>query len=100
MRIPNTGYVIRNTLRLPRKALIRLITLYQSTLSPDHGPLRHLFPHGYCPHHPTCSEFGKQVIERHGVILGTPRLIRRLLSCHPWTKPDDDAIRNAIEKTP
>ncbi|OGJ62984.1 hypothetical protein A3C37_02230 [Candidatus Peribacteria bacterium RIFCSPHIGHO2_02_FULL_53_20] len=83
-----------------KDVVIRVIDLYQSTLSPDHGPLRHLYPYGYCRHHPTCSEFGKQVIAQHGIIRGIPRLIRRVLSCHPWKKPDEEAIREAIEKIP
>ena len=81
-----------------KNAAIKMINLYQSTLSFDHGPLRHLFPYGYCRHHPTCSEFGKQVIAKYGVIRGIPKAIRRVLSCHPWKKLDDEAIRNAIEK--
>lgn len=87
-------------INFPRRIFLGLIALYQSTLSPDHGPLRHLYPYGYCRHHPTCSEFGRQVITQHGVILGMPRLMRRVVSCHPWKKPDEQAIGNASDPPP
>jgi putative component of membrane protein insertase Oxa1/YidC/SpoIIIJ protein YidD len=72
---------------LPRRTATALITLYQATLSPDHGPFRHLYTYGYCRHSPTCSEYGKRVIANRGVVVGGVLLARRLLSCHPWRKP-------------
>lgn len=70
--------------RLPRRLIALLITIYQHTLSPDHGPLKSLFPHGYCRFHPTCSEYGKQAILKYGVILGVPKTIWRIFRCNPW----------------
>ncbi len=61
-----------------------LIRLYQKTLSPDHGPLRHLFPNGYCRFHPTCSEYAHQALTKHGYFKGSWLAGRRLLKCHPW----------------
>lgn len=66
-----------------RTAIISLITLYQRTLSPDHGPLRRLFPHGVCRFHPTCSEYMKQAVRSHGVRRGVAMGARRLSRCHP-----------------
>lgn len=62
------------------------ITLYQKTLSFDHGPMRVLFPHGYCRFHPTCSEYSKQVILKYGVFCGVFKGIYRVLRCNPWNK--------------
>lgn len=90
---------MRNPLRhiwlLPRKAIAALITLYQRTLSLDHGPLRHLYRYGYCRHHPTCSEYGKRVVLERGTIVGTLLTAKRLLTCHPWRKPDPERIMRA-----
>ncbi|MFH0769920.1 MAG: membrane protein insertion efficiency factor YidD [Candidatus Peregrinibacteria bacterium] len=83
---------------LPRSLAIRAIGVYQATLSPDHGPLKHLYPLGYCPHEPTCSDYGRQVISERGLIRGGILLMKRLLSCHPWTKPHPERIRKAILK--
>lgn len=74
------------------RGAIALITFYQRTLSPDHGPLKALYPHGYCRHSPTCSEYAKEIIARRGFFLGVPRAVLRVLSCNPWTKPSDEKI--------
>jgi putative membrane protein insertion efficiency factor len=60
------------------------IRLYQKTLSPDHGPLRRLFPNGYCRFHPTCSEYAHQALTKHGFFKGSWLAGKRLLKCHPW----------------
>lgn len=66
--------------------LIFLITLYQKTLSPDHGPLRHIFKGGYCKFHPTCSEYTKQSIKKNGSVIGIAKGIKRILKCNPCSK--------------
>jgi|GEM_PF-537011 len=82
---------------VPRRSLIALIMLYQATFSPDHGPLKSLFPYGYCRHSPTCSEYGVRVIGRWGTIIGGLLTIRRVLSCHPWAPVSDERMRSAID---
>ena len=77
---------------LPRKGAILLIRGYQATLSPDHGPLRHLYPHGYCRHTPTCSEYGKIMIGERGLLTGSLMLLRRLISCNPWKQLSERKI--------
>lgn len=83
----------RHIWHLPRKGIVALIVLYQHTLSPDHGPLRVFFPHGVCVYEPTCSEYGKQIVNERGVVVGGFLLAKRLLSCHPWGKPNEEKIR-------
>lgn len=77
----------------PSSIAIAVITAYQKTLSPDHGPLRHLHAYGYCRHSPTCSQYGKQVIAQRGLLLGGWLLLKRILSCHPWAKISDEKYR-------
>ncbi|MDD4628595.1 MAG: membrane protein insertion efficiency factor YidD [Candidatus Peribacteraceae bacterium] len=80
---------------LPRKTIVMVITLYQHTLSPDHGPLRHLYRYGYCRHAPTCSEYGKRMVAERGAVVGGFLLFKRILSCHPWKKPSPERIMQA-----
>lgn len=93
---------LRHLLALPRLAGLGLVWLYQHTLSPDHGPLKVLFPHGYCPQHPTCSEFAKQRITQDGLVIGGAAAFIRALTCHPWRKPDaarlEELARKAAER--
>lgn len=77
-------------LRVLRAPFIGLIRLYQKTLSPDHGPLRRLFPEGYCKFNPTCSEYTRLAIEKNGVIVGTLRGGWRILRCNPCSRGGDD----------
>lgn len=83
---------------VPRAALITLVTLYQKTLSPDHGPLQTLFPHGYCPQHPTCSEYAKQMLRKNGAFMGSVQATWRVIRCTPWTKPTDEKLQMLAQK--
>lgn len=66
-----------------RRVLVVLIQLYQRTLSFDHGWFRHLYPGGFCRFYPSCSEYGRQCIENHGVLKGGWLTGRRILRCNP-----------------
>jgi putative membrane protein insertion efficiency factor len=74
----------------PRALIIGVITAYQHTLSPDHGPLKYLNPHGYCRHSPTCSQYAKEQIGNRGLMIGGLLSMKRLLSCHPFAKISDE----------
>lgn len=67
--------------------LLGLITIYQKTLSLDHGWLRgrHLF--GYCRFYPSCSEYAFQAIDNFGILRGTYLATLRILSCNPLHPP-------------
>jgi putative membrane protein insertion efficiency factor len=62
--------------RLPARALIMLVRLYQRTLSPLVGR--------QCRFHPTCSNYMIGAVEKYGALRGAWRGTRRLLRCHPW----------------
>jgi putative membrane protein insertion efficiency factor len=57
------------------KLLIALIRGYQLTLSPFLG--------GSCRFLPTCSEYAREALERHGAWRGSWLALRRLSRCHP-----------------
>lgn len=77
---------LKTILKLPSKLGIVLILLYQKTISPDHSWLRHKFPGGYCHYTPTCSQYTKMAIEKHGLIRGSLKGAWRVLRCNPFSK--------------
>jgi len=75
-----------------KKSVLRLIQLYQKTLSPDTGWLKHYHPYGFCRFYPTCSEYSRQAIERFGLIKGGLKAVYRLLRCQPFNPGGLDPI--------
>lgn len=62
--------------KLTRKLGILPIRFYQLTLSSFFG--------FHCRYQPTCSAYGIEAIERHGLLKGLALTFRRLMRCHPW----------------
>lgn len=64
--------------------LILPIRFYQLAISPLLGPS--------CRFTPTCSEYAKQAIIKHGPLKGLCLAVRRLLRCHPWGPSGYDPV--------
>jgi hypothetical protein len=73
--------------------ILRLIRLYQKTLSFDHGPLSFLYSEGFCRFQPTCSEYAYQAIKKYGLLKGGLLGIWRILRCNPWSKGGYDPVK-------
>lgn len=73
------------------KLIIFLINIYQKTLSPDHGVFKHAHPHGFCKYYPSCSEYTKQAVQKHGT-LGLFKGFYRILRCNPWSRGGMDPV--------
>ncbi len=71
---------------MSKKILLRIIKIYQSTLSFDHGWLHYFKPLGLCRFRPTCSEYTYQAVEKHGVLGGLYRGFKRILRCNPFNQ--------------
>jgi len=84
---------------IPATASVVLIRLYQRTLSPDHGLLKPLYPHGFCRHHPTCSQYAISVFRTRSFPVAVWLAIKRILSCHPWAKVSDERLKNVIDRS-
>ena len=69
------------------------IKLYQKTLSFDHGPLKHYYPNGFCRFYPTCSQYGLESIQKHGIIKGGILTTWRIIRCNPWNKGGNDPVK-------
>jgi len=77
----------------PRFFVLKLIKVYQKTLSFDHGIFKDLFPGGYCKYHPTCSVYTYQAIEKYGLIKGGLMGAWRILRCNPWSNGGYDPVK-------
>lgn len=78
--------------RLLAVPFILLIEGYQATFSPDHGVFKKLFPYGYCKYEPTCSQYTKEALQKHGVLKGWLLGIWRILRCNPCSKGGVDRV--------
>lgn len=79
-------------LAIPKMAVKSVIRLYQRLASPDHGPLRFLFPNGVCKYHPTCSEYALEAVDEHGIIRGLWMAQGRIFRCTPWAAGGHDPV--------
>ncbi len=78
--------------QLPKIITKGTIRFYQMTISPDHGPLRHLLPYGACKFHPTCSNYAIEAVDEHGVIKGLIMGAGRIMRCHPFADGGLDPV--------
>lgn len=76
-----------------KKLSLLLIKVYQKTLSPDHGPVRHAFPYGYCKFTPTCSVYTYQAIEKYGFWKGWRLGLNRIGRCNPSNSGGIDPVK-------
>lgn len=61
-----------------------LIKVYQTFISP-------LTP-ATCRFHPTCSQYTKEALMKHGFFKGGWLAIKRIFSCHPWGDSGYDPV--------
>ena len=66
--------------------LIKIIKLYQATLS--------LFVGQHCRFFPTCSNYAIDAIKLHGVMKGLYLASSRICRCHPWAEGGIDEVPN------
>ena len=70
--------------RIPRQFLILMIRGYQLGIRPLLA--------GHCKFYPTCSEYGIEALERHGVFKGSWLTARRVCRCHPLRRGGVDLV--------
>ena len=75
-----------------KKIVLKLIKLYQVTISPDHGII-FAGNSTHCRFYPSCSQYAYEAIERFGVGKGLLKGLARVLRCNPLSKGGVDKIR-------
>jgi len=85
--------MIKKIKLLPRTAVLKLIRLYQKTVSLDHGFLADRYPDGYCRFYPSCSEYSHQAIESRGLLRGGLTSLLRILRCNPFSRGGYDPVK-------
>ena len=58
------------------RILIVLIRFYQLAISPLIGPR--------CRYTPTCSQYAREALEKHGLLKGFWLSVKRIARCAPW----------------
>ena len=76
-----------------RLVVIKLIKIYQKTLSFDHGFFKFMYPHGFCKYKPTCSEYAIDAVEKFGLCRGSFKAFYRILRCNPLSKGGWDPVK-------
>jgi len=76
---------MQRALMVPRVIAVSFLRIYKLLVSP-------LLPSA-CRFHPTCSEYMREAIEKHGVVKGVGRGLRRLSRCHPFHEGGFDPVR-------
>ena len=66
------------------RILLFFLRAYQFVLSPLVG--------NQCRFAPTCSQFAREAIERHGALRGSWLALGRVLRCHPWHEGGIDPV--------
>ncbi len=68
----------------PARAMALAIRGYQRFVSPAFPPA--------CRFTPTCSEYARQAILRHGALAGGWLAIKRVARCNPWNPGGEDPV--------
>ena len=68
-----------------RVILISLLKVYQAVISPWLPPS--------CRFVPTCSDYAREAIERHGALRGSSMAVWRLLRCQPFSAGGYDPVK-------
>lgn len=59
-----------------KTVLVALVKVYQYLFRPLLG--------ANCRFYPSCSDYAREAIERHGALTGTWLAVRRIARCHPY----------------
>ena len=68
----------------PRNAAVVVLKGYRFAISPLYGDV--------CRYYPSCSRYGLEAVQEHGVILGGALTAARIIRCNPWAKGGVDDV--------
>ncbi len=64
---------MKKILIAPFLFVIKIYQLFISPLTPN-----------TCRYQPTCSNYAKEALQKHGLLKGGWLALKRIFSCHPW----------------
>ena len=69
--------------------------MQQAVMGALHAYKRYLSPvlPSACRFEPTCSDYMREAVQRHGVLRGVGMGLKRLLRCHPFCEGGFDPVR-------
>ena len=70
------AHKLKKLLQILAYPFILLIKFYQFAISPLIGPK--------CRYTPTCSQYGKEALQKYGILKGGWLTIKRIVRCNPW----------------
>ena len=76
----------------PRYIAVKIVKLYQKTVSFDHGFFKFLYPNGFCRFRPSCSDYAIAALEAYGFWRGGLKSLWRVLRCNPFHAPEVDLV--------
>lgn len=78
---------------IPRFIAIKLIKIYQRTLSFDHSPFKIFYPFGFCRFKPSCSDYAIEALDKYGFFKGGAKAWWRVIRCNPFNKGGYDPLK-------
>ena len=76
--------IVRTLLLLPRNLAVLLLRAYRAVISPLYGDV--------CRYYPSCSRYGLEAVQEHGVVVGGALTAVRICRCHPWAAGGVDDV--------
>jgi putative membrane protein insertion efficiency factor len=73
--------------------ILKLIRIYQKTLSFDHGFFSFINSGYGCRFIPSCSEYTYQAIDKYGTLRGSYIGLKRIIRCNPFSKGGFDPLK-------
>jgi len=67
-----------------RRLVAGVIVVYQTLISPFLGPR--------CRFYPSCSQYAKAAVLKHGLLRGISLAVRRIVRCNPWNPGGVDFV--------
>jgi uncharacterized protein len=67
-----------------RAVVVAPIVAYQLLISPFLG--------NNCRFYPSCSQYAKEAVLKHGVLRGVLLAVRRIVRCNPWNPGGVDIV--------
>jgi putative membrane protein insertion efficiency factor len=76
--------MLRAVLLLPRNIAVVILRVYRAVISPLYGDV--------CRYYPSCSRYGLEAVQEHGVVVGGALTAARICRCHPWAAGGVDDV--------